>query len=172
MKKLINLTLLLMGIVFFNSCSKEDIPMTSTVDLAGEWMVTIDVIIGDDVYEDAFGYGQILWITYNTNADNGKEIWLDNLGNYGRAFWNTKVKLPCDINAKTFGSETPMANQTADVCDVTVSGGKVTYGGAVTPSGMPADKFECYITYSDDEDDWVYYLHGYRRTGFVADDGE
>lgn len=166
MKKLINISLLLIGIAFFNSCSKEEIPMTSTVDLAGEWMVTVDVIIGDEVYEDGYGLGQIEWITYNTNADDGKEIWLDDLG----SFWETKVKIPCDSSAKTFGSSTPVPNQYYDDCDITVTDGKITYGGAVTPSGMPADKIEFYITYSDDQYGYTYYVHGYRRTGFVADE--
>lgn len=139
--------------------------MTSTVKLAGEWMVTVDVIVGDEIYEDGFGLGQMLWITYNTNADNGTELWLDDLG----SFWETKVKLPCDINSLTFGSENPVPNDYYE-CDVTVWDGKVTYGAALTPSGMPADKFECYITYSDDEDAFTYYVHGYRRTGFEADE--
>ena len=165
MKKYINLTLMLLGIILFGSCSKEDIPMTSTVDLAGEWMVTVDVIDGDNVYEDGYGMGQMLWITYNTNADNGKEIWVDDLG----SFWDTKVKVPCDVNSLTFGSTTPQPNAYYD-CDITVYDGKITFGGAVTPSGMPADKFECYVKYSDDEDNYVYYVHGYRRTGFVADE--
>lgn len=43
MKKYINYAILLIGMIFFNACSKEDIPMTSTVDVAGEWMVTVDV---------------------------------------------------------------------------------------------------------------------------------
>ncbi len=165
MKKYINYALLLMGIAIFSSCSKEDIPMTSTVNLAGEWMVTVDVIDGNDVYEDGFGLGQMLWLTYNTNADNGTEIWLDDTA----TFWETKVKLPCDVNTLTFGSSTAVPNEYYD-CDVTVTGGKITFGGAVTPSGMPADKFECYITYSDDPDGYTYYVHGYRRTGFVADE--
>lgn len=144
--------------------------MTSTVELAGEWMVTVDVIDGDDVYEDGYGLGPMLWITYNTNADNGKEIWLDALQSYwAKYLWATKVKVPCDLNSLSFGSSTPVANQAED-CEVTVTGGKVTLGGAVTPSGMPADKFECYLTFSDDEDGYVYYVHGYRRTGFVADE--
>lgn len=140
--------------------------MTSTVDLAGEWMVTIDGILGDEKYEDVYGMGQMLWITYNTNADNGKEIWLDDL----QSFWETKVKIPCDVNALTFGSSTPVPNQYYDDCDITVTGGKVTFGGALTPSGMTADKIEFYITYSDDENGFTYYAHGYRRTGFVADE--
>lgn len=52
MKKYINYAILLIGMIFFNACSKEDIPMTSTVDVAGEWMVTVDVVDGDKVYED------------------------------------------------------------------------------------------------------------------------
>ena len=156
---------MLLGIILFGSCSKEDIPMTSTVDLAGEWMVTVDIIDGDNVYEDGYGMGQMLWITYNTNADNGKEIWVDDLG----SFWETKVKVPCDVNSLTFGSTTPQPNAYYD-SDITVYDGKITFGGAVTPSGMPADKFECYVKYSDDEDNYVYYVHGYRRTGFVADE--
>ena len=60
MKKYINLTLMLLGIILLGSCSKEDVPMTSTVDLAGEWMVTVDVIDGDNVYEDGYGMGQML----------------------------------------------------------------------------------------------------------------
>lgn len=171
MKKIINITLLLIGIAFLNSCSKEDIPMTSTVNLAGEWMVVVDVIDGDEVYEDAYGLGQMLWITYNTNSDNGKEIWLDVLNsNWGKYLWKTKIKVSCDVNARTFGNSTPVPNPYYEDCDVTVTGGKVTPGGAVTPSGMPADKFECYMTYSDDEDGYTYYVHGYRRTGFVADE--
>lgn len=170
MKKTINLSFLIIGMLLFSSCSKEEIPMTSTVDLAGEWMVTIDIIDGEEIIEDGFGFGQILWITYNTNSDDGKEIWLDNLGNYSTYFWNTKVKLPCNLNDLTFGSPNPVANQTKNVCDITVTGGKVTYGGAVTPSGMPADKIECYLTYSIDKKPWIYYIHGYRKTGFVEDD--
>ena len=154
-----------MKIMLFNACSKEDIPMTSTVDVAGEWMVTVDVVDGDKVYEDPFGYGQLMWITYNTSANNGTEIWVDDL----KSFWETKVKVPCNVADRTFGSATPVQNAYYD-CQVTVSDGKITPGGTVTPSGMPADKFECYVTYSDDEDGYTYYVHGYRRTGFVADE--
>lgn len=165
MKKYIKYALLSLIAVFMSACSKDDVPMTSTVDVAGEWMVIVDVVDGDDVYEDPYGLGQLMWITYNTNADNGKEIWLDDLG----SFWEFKVKEPCDVVSRTFGSSTPAQNAYYD-CTVTVSDGKITPNGALTPSGMPADKFECYITFSDDEDGYTYYVHGYRRTGFVADE--
>lgn len=165
MKKYIRYALLLMSAFILSSCSKEDIPMTSTVDVAGEWMVIVDGIDGNDVYEDVYGLGQIMWITYNTSANNGKEIFLDDLG----SFWDFKVKEPCDVAARTFGSGTAVQNMNYD-CSVTVSDGKITPNGALTPSGMPADKFECYITFSDDESGYKYYAHGYRRTGFVADE--
>lgn len=133
------------------SCSKDEIPMTSTVDLAGEWMVTVEGM------ED---YGTFMFITYNTNANDGKEMWLDDLGN----FWGTKVKVPCDVNSLTFGSSTPADNQDYDPITVTVTDGKVTFGGTKTPSGMPADAIDFKVEYSDDPGT-VYVCHGYRRTG-------
>lgn len=164
MKRYIKYALLLMAVVILGSCSKEDIPMTSTVDLAGEWMVTVDVIDGDQVYEDGFGLGQMMWLTYNTNSNDGKQIWFDDL----QSFWQFKVKLSCEVASRTF-SGTDADNAYYD-SKVSVTDGKITPNGAVTPSGMPADKIECYITFDDDEDGYKYYVHGYRRTGFVADE--
>lgn len=166
MKNYIKSTLLLLAVLFLGSCSKEDIPMTSTVDLAGEWMVTCDVIVGEDVYEDGYGLGQMLWITYNTNADNGQELWINDL----KSFWNppTVAKLPCNVADRTFGSDA--AVDLGDDVYVTIWDGKITPNGAVTPSGMPADKIEFYASYSDDYPGYSYYFHGYRRTGFVADE--
>ncbi len=157
--------LILLALVLMTACGKEDIPMTSTVDLAGEWMVTADIADGDKVYEDPYGIGQMLFITYNTNADNGKEMWLDDLGN----FWGTKVKIPCETAGLTFGSSTPVLNSDYDEIEVTVTKGKVVPGGTTSPSGMPADYIEFYIEYEDDPGT-LYYIHGYRRTGFVADE--
>ncbi|MDE5635341.1 MAG: hypothetical protein K2I52_03420 [Muribaculaceae bacterium] len=50
------------------SCEKEDIGMTATVNLAGEWMVTADAVDanGNVVMEDPFGLGSFQIITYNT----------------------------------------------------------------------------------------------------------
>lgn len=168
MKKYIKLTLMLLGLVIFSSCSKEEIPMTSTVNVAGEWMVTIDVIDGEDVYEDWFG--PMLWITYNTNADNGKEIWINSLNPKLNAFWfNAIAKIPCDTEALTFGSDSPVVNTFYEDATVTVSGGKITLNEDLSPSGMPVDKFECTLTFSNDQYGYTYYVHGHRRTGFAAD---
>lgn len=134
------------------SCSKEEIPMTSTVDLAGEWMVTIDA--------DGYSDGPFMFITYNSNKNDGQEIWLDDLGN----FWGTKVKVPCNVASLTFGSETPAENVDYDPITVKVTDGKVTFGGTKTPSGAVADAIEFKLEYSDDPG-VVYTAHGYRRTG-------
>lgn len=164
MKKFSTYILALVLVLLTSACSKDEIPMTSTVNLAGEWMVC--AYYGDEQLTDQF-----LIITYNGNADDGKTIWVDDLGN----FWapQTKVEVPCDVPSLTFGSSTPCVNEYGfdDGTDmmVTVTDGKVVFGGAVTPSGMPADAIEFNIEYSDDPGS-VYTLRGYRRTGFVADD--
>lgn len=153
MKRLMKYMLMIVVAFIATSCSKDEIPMTSTVDLAGEWMVTVEA-------EGGFSYGPVMFITYNTSANDGKEIWLDDLSN----FWGTKVKVPCDVNAKTFGSTTPADNQDYDPITVTVTNGKVIFGGTKTPSGAVADAIEFQIEYSDDPGT-VYTAHGYRRTG-------
>lgn len=152
MKKFIKYTLMLLVALVATSCSKDEIPMTSTVDLAGEWMVTVEA--------DEKAWGPCMFITYNTNKNDGQEIWLDDLGN----FWGSKVKLPCNLGSLTFGSDTPVDNVGYDPITVKVTDGKVTFGGTKTPSGAVADAIEFKIEYSDDPGT-VYVAHGYRRTG-------
>lgn len=152
MKRYIRYTLMLLAAVVFTACSKEDIPMTSTVDLAGEWMVTVET--------DGASYGPYMFITYNTNKNDGQEIWLDDLGN----FYGTKVKIPCNVSSLTFGSDTPADNAAYDPITVKVTEGKVVFGGTKSPSGMPADAIEFKLEYSDDPGT-IYTAHGYRRTG-------
>lgn len=172
------LLLTLLVAVAFTSCSKEDIGGTATQDLAGEWMCIVDAIDdeGNVVMEDPFGMGQVLMITYNTNANDGKELWVDDLGN----FWEFKVKVPCNVAAKTFGSDTPVVSAFVgddglyDI-EVELADGKVVFGGAKTPSGMPADAIEFTVSFEDDDYPAAfgyskYLVHGYRRTGFVADE--
>lgn len=67
MKKYITYILALMLAVVVSSCSKDEIPMTSTVNLAGEWMVC--AYIGEEQITSQF-----MIITYNGNADDGKTL--------------------------------------------------------------------------------------------------
>lgn len=164
MTRYIKYTFIAVLALIFASCQKDEVPMTSTVDLAGEWMVT--AYVGDEAIA-----GPFMVLTYNTNTDDGQELWLNELGN----FWNPAllVKVPCKVGDKTFGSDKSLKNLNAnpDGTDFTVvvKNGKVVFGGATTPSGMPADAIEYQVEYSDDPGT-VYTFKGYRRTGFTADE--
>ena len=172
-----NLKYLLMAIVAlaFSSCEKEDIGNTSTVAVAGEWKVQVDVVdpSGEIVYEDPYELGYVDMITYNTNANDGKQMYVSDMGQ----FWLFTVKVPCDVNARTFGSSTPVPNEAIDDgevydIDVTVANGKIVDKGTVSPSGGKVDSIEFNVSFSDDGNfpaGYSYYVHGYRRTGLHGD---
>lgn len=147
------------------SCQKEQPGMTATVDLAGEWVVTYDVVAGGQNYGDAYGIGEVHLQTYNTQANKATEMWVDDLGN----FWEYKLTVACDVKSLTFSTSDFVDNEYYE-CKVKVSNGKITLDGAKTPSGMPADAIEFDVEFDDDDDAYVYHVHGYRYTGFAADE--
>lgn len=148
------------------SCEKEEIGMTATVNLAGEWMVTADAVDagGNVVMEDPFGLGSFQIITYNTSADRPDEFFVNDLG----GFWEFIVKVPCNSDAKIFGSESWLDNLAYE-SQVKVFNGSVVFGGTETPSGMPADAIQFEVAFDDDENGVYgidhYIVKGYRRTG-------
>lgn len=155
------------------SCQKDPVEMTATVDMAGQWYVAVDAAKGGQVvYEDVFGYGgNILMFTSNTAANIATEMLLTD--NRDDTFWDFKIKVKVDPATMSFSADN-VDNLNYD-CKVTVTGGKIVKGGATTPSGMPADAIEFYISFSDDEDGPEYgwdsfYVHGYRYTGLANDD--
>lgn len=161
MKKIISYIVTILVAVAATSCSKEDIPMTSTVDLAGEWMVTAYYEDGADLVPY---WGPFMVITYNTNQDDGKELWVNDLGN----FWEFSVKVPCSTSGLTFGSDQMLPNNSYD-SNVKIYGGKVVFNGATTPiGGQPADAIEFKVEFDDDDDNLVYVCKGYRRTGLAG----
>lgn len=144
------------------SCDKDPIGETNGVALAGEWKVMIDALdaSGNVVYEDYMG-GYCDVITYNTNKDDNQEIWVNDL----RSFWDYAVKVPCNIDNLTFGSTTPTENYKYE-CNVTIWDGKITPNGTVTPYGdVVTDAIEFKLSFDDDSDGFIYFVHGYRRTG-------
>lgn len=151
------------------SCQHKEQPgMTATVDMAGQWYVQCDLLDGDEVIaEDVYGYGHFLVYTYNTAANDPKEMFLEDSGN----FWDFKIRIACDPAKKTF-SASAAQNCVEDyedlVCDVT--NGKIIYGGATTPSGQKADLITFDIVFSDDDPGIVYRMSGWRYTGFEVDD--
>ncbi|MEZ3578326.1 MAG: hypothetical protein K1W01_12615 [Muribaculaceae bacterium] len=170
MKKYITYILALLLGMAATSCSKDEIPMTSTVALAGEWMV--EGYFGDEQLTDPF-----MILTYNTNDDDGTRMWImDTSPANNPAWWSpiTQVEVDCNVSTLAFGSTKTEVNinpiDEATPLYVTVTEGKILPGGAVSPSGMPVDGIEFKIEYSDDPGT-VYTIKGYRRTGFVADEG-
>lgn len=153
-----------------SSCKKDEIGMTSTVDMAGQWYVQVDGAYNgsSEVMEDPFGMGRFLIYTYNTAANNSNEMIISDQGN----FWDFSVKVACDPSGKTFSVSD--GNNLAYDCKVTVTNGKIVENGATTPSGQPADYIEFYLLFSDDDYVPEYYdtmkFSGWRYTGFVNDD--
>lgn len=170
MNKLYIYTMILVAGVFLFSCEKDDILDTATVDMAGEWYVTVDAVDdqGETVYEDPFDDGSFLLDTYNTASDDTTEMWIDDNDN----FWEFKSKININYSALTFDvTDYPIY----DGCISTISDGKILYDAATTPSGEVADSIVFYISFSDDTYPEKYgyskyRVAGYRYTGFTADE--
>lgn len=153
------------------SCEKDEVGGTATEALAGEWYVTMDAVDanGNVVYEDVWGVGRQILLTYNTVANIPTEMYVDDIGN----FWEFKIKVKCDADARTF-SGSSVANEYYD-CNVTIEEGKILPGVATTPHGTPADSISFYVSFSDDPypADYgyaKYHISGYRYTGLAEDD--
>ena len=154
--------------MFITSCEDETDPGGTAVEkMAGDWWVTIDVIVDGTVYEDGYGIGPIIMTTYNTAANKATEMWIDDGGH----FWDYKLKVDVQYAARTFSTAGFVDNMAYD-SKVKITEGKITEGAATTPSGKPADKIEYLIQFDDDDEDGelVHRITGFRRTGFPADD--
>lgn len=165
MKKI--LYLMLASVVLFASCAKDPIENTATVGMAGEWYVTVDVVdeTGEVVMEDPYGLGRFIISTFNTASDKAEEMFVyDNLN-----FWEFQVQVKADPAAKTFATD-GMAPNLMYESNVQISAGKITYGGATTPAGKPADAIEFLLQFDDDDYGFVYKVHGYRYTGLASDE--
>ena len=103
--------------------------------------------------------------TYNTAANVPTEMWLEDGGN----FWDYKVRVNVDYNARTFTTNDFVENTSYD-CGVRITEGKIMEGAATTPSGMPADSIVYMIQFDDDPNGLTYKVSGFRRTGFPNDD--
>jgi hypothetical protein len=185
MKKYIYLSILLLGVISFNSCEKFEPGGTAVQDMAGDWWVTnqqsvdeYDYIFGgqgempdeadienwewDYIYDDT----HTMVYTYNTASNTSDTVFVSD----GGLFWNYKVKAIANYKAKTF--ELPSGENLAyDGCDVTIIKGKILKGAATSPSGTPVDSIVYYIKFSDDGYGFTYTkVSGFRKTGFPEDD--
>lgn len=164
MKKYLILLLTIFSVSFV-ACDDDTEPGGTNVEkMAGDWWVTVNVISNGQDLGDA-GVGHIQMYTYNTAANTGQDMWIDDDKN----FWDYKIKVNVDYTTRTFSTTDFVSNIKYD-CKVKVTDGKILEGAATTPSGMPADSIVYNIQFDDDPDGLIYKVSGFRRTGFAADD--
>lgn len=155
------------SVVLFASCAKDPIENTATVSMAGEWYVTVDLAdetTGEVLMEDPYGIGPMIFGTCNTAADKADEMYV--YDNYN--FWEFQVQVKADPATMTFATD-GMGENLVYESGVQITAGKITVGGATTPSGMPADAIEFILKFDDDDPSYAYKVHGFRYTGFEAD---
>jgi hypothetical protein len=151
-----------------SSCEDELEPGGTVVEkLAGDWWVTVDVVEDGTVYEDGYGIGYFKMFTYNTAANLPTEMWLEDGGH----FWDYKSKVAVD-NAKFIFSTPDWVDNQAYESKIKITDGKILLGAATTPTGAAADSIYYKIQFDDDGEDGslIHIVHGFRRTGFPADD--
>ena len=172
-------------VAFAISCQKDPIGKTDAAALAGQWYVIYNCVDanGDIVpgFED-FNGGYSLALTFSVASNAKDSIWVSDTEESNLLGY--QVKVPCNLGALTFGSETEEPNRHPNSAGIgagymtdkaVVSKGKILLGAAKTPSGMPADSIFFEIKLSDDALAAAYgYDHyqvvGYRYTGFAADE--
>jgi hypothetical protein len=160
MKLNINFILLLVVSALFISCDNDgyadyDAGATNVEELSGEWYVQL--LLEEEVIVD---YGLIS--TYNTSANTGDEMWVDDHQN----LWWFKVKSPVNVQAKSFSGTDLASSVDGYDISVTISNGMIVKNGATTTEGDTADGISFDIEFSDDPGT-VYSVQGYRKTGFL-----
>ncbi len=173
MKKIIKLIFVLLLIINFTACDEGGDPnpgATEVVEMTGDWYVQL-LLDGEDIY----GIGYYLLSTYNTSANTGNEIWIDD-----HELWPFKVKASVNTSAKTF-SGSNLENEysyTIELDDeteeevfpiVTITNGQIIANGATTSGGNISDSISFTVEFSDDPGT-VYTIEGYKRTGFIEDE--
>jgi len=181
MKKIIYIALIAVFALTMASCQKDPIGGTAVQDMSGQWYVQVDIVdaSGNVVLED-FNDGRSLLLTYNASSNADNVLYVNDLGK----FWDFIVQVPCSLSDKTFGTSSPVANESYE-SSVTLSNGKIVPNGATTPSNQPADYIEFLINFDDDDlskydmpgvsyvqyyGGVAYKVSGWRYTGFVNDD--
>ena len=152
----------------FSSCDEVgdiDVGGTSTENMAGDWYVQL-LVDGEDIY----GVGYYLISTYNTSANTGDEMWIDD-----HETWPMKVKATVNTTDMTI-SGTSLENlysyssggETISP-SATITNGSIVKDGAETSGGNQSDLISFNVEYADDPGT-IYTIVGYKRTGFAEDE--
>lgn len=157
----------------FASCDEvgdTEVGGTSTKDMSGDWYV-------QRLRNGAVVSNYALITTYNTSANDGKEMWIDD---HLFHVWGFKVKVPVTVNSLSFAGSnlassivddvaaTPDVVETYDI-NVSITEGKVTKNGATSTGGHTVDGISFKAEFSD-EPGVIYEVKGYKRTGFIEDE--
>lgn len=150
----------------WNQPKEPETKNSSVYLLGGEWWVRY--YIDGEVIAD---YSPLF--TYNTAADDGKEMWISDGGN----FWTFTVKSACNVKNISFGSADTLIS-TADWegspydIGILISNGKVIKNGGFSASGVVTDSIYFEIRFEDDDSPYetVYQGAGTRKTGFLEDE--
>jgi hypothetical protein len=169
MKKYFKFAMMALAIGFgFTACdveTDEEPGGTNVQNLAGHWLVTVDIVdqSGTVLYEDPYGLGEIDVFTYNTTANDADKMWISDMGN----FWQFTMKIPCDANAMTFSCP-EMDYDAAGTGKAKITNGKVLLGAAKNLHGMPNDSIVFDISFNDDDPayGYIYRMSGQKYTGF------
>ena len=177
MKKVLYFAALLFAITL-TSCEKDEMGGTATEATAGQWYVTVDAADENgnlvEGYEDLFGIGRVIMLTYNTSSNNPSEMIVDDLLN----FWEFKVKVSTDQKGLTFQTNTTENNNLVsgyEDINVQISGGKILPQAGHQNNGSPADSIVFYVSFSDDDYPEQlgyknYRVSGVRYSGLVEND--
>lgn len=164
-----------MMLVFSVTACMEDAEVwdSSVKGLSGEWYVKYNV---EGLDEDPFGAGYTTLLTFNTADDNGTEMWLTDVVNGTPNFWKYMVKVPVDMNNKTFGGEEIIKSVIDDYeIKIIVKNGIVVEDAMMLPSGTTADSIYYEIWFEDISDaglpdEQFMQVSGYRKSGFQEDE--
>ena len=185
------------------SCSKEEVGGTATQSGAGQWYVQIDGVDENDEvisgYEDYFGFGRTILLTYNTAANTADDLWIDDRGEYnlpdqyGQPYPNYAIKTKVKFDAATLTFSSVESENIADEgvfeyedangdpqelvlesMPVSIEG-KILPGAGRQNNGSPADSIVIFVTYKDDpwfpDDGYARYkISGVRYSGLAEND--
>ena len=167
MKKLkLNITRVLVAMLVLTSFVACD--EVGDTDSAG---TSVEAMAGD-CYVQTLVNGQVvadyaLISTYNTAANNGQEMWIDDHGHV----WDFKVKAPVTVSSLSFAGNNLASSVDGYDVNVTITEGKITKNGATSSGGHKVDGISFKAVFSDDTNaGTIYEIKGYRRTGFLEDE--
>lgn len=161
MKNIVKTLTLLLAVNLFVSCDEGGDPdpgATRVVSMSGDWFV--QTFVDGEMIID---YTRIT--TYNTAADDGTEIWVDDNQN----IWAFKVKSPVNVSTMTFSGSTLDSDVDGYVITVNITNGTIVKDGGTTSAGNISDSISFEAEFSDDLGT-IYAFVGYKRTGLLEDE--